>query len=213
MNELEEKAVNDIERELEVSKQFPYLHKPREVAKQLVLRCGYGKVKEYQEEIDRLKAENMELASKLETIQKDKENLERTMEEVSEALDDSGIRIDCDGNVDDGRKLLESHCNTAEQERRTIAKILCSSDDGVSPCGGKCAIHELCTFLSLADTLLAVGFGDVKKAQIKVLEKVIARLENLYCPEGCDTYYANGVLSAKTEIHLFIKELIKEASE
>lgn len=39
MNELEEIAINDIEYELEVSKQFPYLHKPREVAKRLVL--GY----------------------------------------------------------------------------------------------------------------------------------------------------------------------------
>lgn len=58
MNELEEIAINDIEHELEVSKQFPYLHQPREVAKQLVLRCGYGKVKEYQDEIERLKRDN-----------------------------------------------------------------------------------------------------------------------------------------------------------
>ena len=58
MNELEEIAINDIEHELEVSKQFPYLHKPREVAKQLVLRCGYGKVKEYQDEIARLRQDN-----------------------------------------------------------------------------------------------------------------------------------------------------------
>lgn len=92
MNEIEEKAIEDIKKELEVSKKFPYLHTPREMAKRLVLGCGYGKVKGYQEEI-------MDLTAKLEATKQDKENLKRTIEEMNEALEASGISIDVDGDV------------------------------------------------------------------------------------------------------------------
>lgn len=122
MNELEEKAVEDIEHELEVSKQFPYLHKPREVAKQLVLRCGYGKVKEYQEEIDRLKAENTNLTASLESAQQDKANLERTIEEMNEILCVNNICIDCDGNVKDSQ-VAQAKRHIAEAEKQIKKEI------------------------------------------------------------------------------------------
>ena len=100
MNEAEKKAVEELENEIAVARKLPYLQVPRELAKRIVLGCGYGKVKEYQDEIECLKLQ-------LEVSEQDKANLERTIEEINETLSANSISIDCDGNVNNDRKLLE----------------------------------------------------------------------------------------------------------
>lgn len=57
--------------------------------------------KQYQEEIERLNAENANLTACLEVAEQDKASLERTTQEVNEALNANGISIDCDGAVID----------------------------------------------------------------------------------------------------------------
>lgn len=51
-----------------------------------------------------LKDELAQLSAENEALKTDKANLERTIEEMNEALEENGISIDCDGNVTDTGK-------------------------------------------------------------------------------------------------------------
>ena len=50
----------------------------------------------------------------------------------------------------------------------------------------------------------------VRQAVKKMANRLNAKLETLYCPEDSDSFYQNGVQSAKSEMRLFIKEIVSE---
>ncbi|MBD5086676.1 MAG: hypothetical protein HDT32_04930 [Clostridiales bacterium] len=83
--------------------------------------------KQYQEEIERLNAENANLTARLEVAEQDKASLERTTQEVNETLSANGISIDCDGNVVDENRSQAVKVFAEELQKRI--EILQVADD------------------------------------------------------------------------------------
>ena len=52
----------------------------------------------------------------------------------------------------------------------------------------------------------------VTQAIKKMAKKLNQKLDTLYCPEDSDSFYQNGVQSAKSKMRLFIKEIVSEFS-
>ena len=79
---------------------------------------GIGNVKQYQDEIERLKLQ-------LEVSEQDKSNLQRTIEEMNETLSANGISIDCDGNVVDenSKQVVRKFADMLKETADDVAEI------------------------------------------------------------------------------------------
>lgn len=79
------------------------------------LLCDYGTTWLAYKNKEQAVGEYDSLAVENEVLKRDKANLERTIEEINEALKANGITIDSDGNVNDSR---------VEQAKRQTAKAI-----------------------------------------------------------------------------------------